>query len=104
MTQLRSKLMLLLSLVMLGWGLCTWLEEGAPWSASKSSRGSRTEEAEPVDVRELIAAQASRTSATAQESTSTSHDNRRQVELTGGTLAAESTQTTTPTWLTGEIE
>ncbi len=103
MTQLRSKLMLLLSLITLGWGLCTWLEDGAPWSASESSRAANSRETEPIDVRELITAQAARTSATAQER-STSHDNRRQVELTGGTLAAESTSASTPTWLTGEIE
>lgn len=102
MLQFRSKLMLLLSLILLGWGLCTWLEEGAPWSASASHQTSSSAQAKPMDVRELIAAQASRTSEAAQASNS--HDNRGQVELAGGTLVAESTRTTTPAWLTGEIE
>lgn len=107
MTQLHFRSLLLVSLLLVGWGLCTWLDDGAPWSTSSSNRPERSSESTPVDVRELIAAQSSTVSHDPawHSGTHDAHSNSRAtIELVGGTLADETAQVATPAWLTGEIE
>lgn len=109
MSRLQSRLLLLASLLLLGWGISSWLEEGAAWRSLSRNAAESSVSPGAVDVRVLIQEEARRQRepnviADFGEVTGASSTNRAsEIELTSGT-AVVNEGAATPAWLTGEIE
>ncbi len=109
MSRVQSTLLLLAGLLLLGWGISSWLEEGAPWkSLSRNAVESSANSAE-VDVRVLIQEEARRQrepnviAESVDAITIPSTIGASEIELMSGTAVAHEVDST-PAWLTGEIE
>jgi hypothetical protein len=108
MSRIPSSLLLLAGLLLLGWGIASWLEEGAPWRSLSTNSVESSTNPPTVDVRVLIQEEARRRrepdsfedfgQVTAASSTGASG-----IELASG-LAPARERDSTPAWLTGEIE
>jgi hypothetical protein len=108
MARIQSRLLLLAGLLMLGWGIASWLEEGAAWRSLSRNAAESSADPRAIDVRVLIQEESRRPrepdvlANVGQGIAASPTGSTSEIELVSGTV--EPTDAATPAWLTGEIE
>lgn len=103
MSSLHSRLLLLAALLLLGWGIASWLEEGAPWSSLPRHTVETAADGSQVDVRVLIQEEVRRQREPAAISSERNAAAETEIRLMSGS-SPETVDSASPAWLTGEIE
>jgi hypothetical protein len=101
MSTLPSKLLLPASLLLLGFGIASLLDDDAPWTSLQGGATSSASTGAPVDIRQVIEEEVRRQREPAD--IPGADRSAADIELMSG-VASDNANEPTPAWLTGEIE